>query len=98
MELPHCSTSLLLTKCHYFLCLSFLVSKKLQEIKDEIARVDNEIAKLNEEITFAQKRIVSLKFGSKDEQLYCKDLNANVNDLSSKAKQQQAKRLQVKYK
>ena len=69
-------------------CYLLLASKKLQAIKDEVARIQIQSIKLNEQITSTQRMIVYLqKSGNKDDQLCCKELNANVLDLSKKAKQ-----------
>lgn len=74
-----------------------LASKKLQSLNEKIAKVHDEILKLDEQITSTKRMIVSLKSGSKDDHLCCKELNANVNELSIKTKQLRSEHRKVLY-
>ena len=73
----------------------YLASKKLQTLNDEISKADKQIGRLDEEITTARRRILSLRHGSKNDQMCCEELNANVKDLQSRAKQLRLDRRKV---
>ena len=83
------------TVCYLSLFCFLLAFKKLQTLRDEISKADKQIGRLDEEITSAQKKILSLRRGNKNDQICCEELNANVKDLQSRTKQLRLDRRKV---